>query len=74
MFASGFYAEARALFINEHPLFFLQEPGTNEEIKEFVKNNYNGQFDMFSKIEVNGNNTHPFWKYLKMKQTGTLGR
>lgn len=53
---------------------FLQEPGTNEEIKEFVKNNYNGQFDMFSKIDVNGNNAHPFWKYLKMKQTGTFGR
>lgn len=29
-------------------------------------------FDMFDKVEVNGNNAHPLWKYLKMKQGGTL--
>ncbi|GFQ91903.1 phospholipid hydroperoxide glutathione peroxidase [Trichonephila clavata] len=49
-----------------------QEPGTEAEIKEFVKQ-YNVQFDMFSKIDVNGDKTHPLWSYLKKKQGGTLG-
>ncbi|GIY52140.1 phospholipid hydroperoxide glutathione peroxidase [Caerostris darwini] len=49
-----------------------QEPGTEADIKEFIKQ-YNVQFDMFSKINVNGDNTHPLWSYLKKKQGGTLG-
>ncbi|KAG8183673.1 hypothetical protein JTE90_010145 [Oedothorax gibbosus] len=49
-----------------------QEPGTEAQIKEFVKQ-YNVSFDMFSKINVNGDNTHPLWSYLKNKQGGTLG-
>jgi len=48
-----------------------QEPGTASEIKEFVKK-YNVQFDLFSKIDVNGKNTHPLWSYLKKEQGGTL--
>jgi glutathione peroxidase-family protein len=28
---------------------------------------------MFEKVDVNGNNAHPLWKYLKHKQGGTLG-
>ncbi|GIX88754.1 phospholipid hydroperoxide glutathione peroxidase [Caerostris extrusa] len=43
------------------------EPGTEADIKEFIKQ-YNVQFDMFSKINVNGDNTHPLWSYLKKKQ------
>uniref|UniRef100_A0A2C9JBF9 Glutathione peroxidase n=1 Tax=Biomphalaria glabrata TaxID=6526 RepID=A0A2C9JBF9_BIOGL len=50
-----------------------QEPGSNEEIKKFVTEQFNVQFDMFSKIEVNGKNAHPLYKYLKHVQKGTLG-
>ncbi|EFX89082.1 hypothetical protein DAPPUDRAFT_233749 [Daphnia pulex] len=51
--------------------FASQEPGTNSEIKEFAAS-YNVKFDMFAKIDVNGDNAHPLWKYLKLKQGGTL--
>ncbi|EFX89083.1 hypothetical protein DAPPUDRAFT_220769 [Daphnia pulex] len=51
--------------------FGSQEPGTNSEIKDFAAN-YNVKFDMFAKIDVNGDNAHPLWKYLKKKQGGTL--
>jgi glutathione peroxidase-family protein len=53
--------------------FFEQEPGTNEEIKKFATERYGAKFDLYSKIEVNGNNAHPLYKYLKSKQGGTLG-
>jgi len=36
-----------------------------------MKNNAN--FDLFEKIDVNGDNASPLWKYLKQKQGGTLG-
>jgi len=49
-----------------------QEPGTAEEIKEFIKQ-YNVQFDMFAKIKVNGDDAEPLFKYLKKKQGGMLG-
>ena len=52
--------------------FGSQEPGTNEEIKAFV-GKYGVQFDMFDKIDVNGNAAHPLYEYLKSKQGGTLG-
>ena len=53
----------------------LQEPGTDAEIKEFAKG-YNAEFDMFSKIEVNGDNAHPLWKWMKAqpKGKGMLGK
>ena len=47
----------------------LQEPGTELEIQEFVKKQYNVNFDLFSKIEVNGEKAHPLYKYLKYKTT-----
>lgn len=53
--------------------FLSQEPGTEEEIKEFCSLNYDVKFDMFSKIDVNGNNTHPLYEYLKDKEPGFLG-
>ncbi|KAK1805915.1 hypothetical protein P4O66_012960, partial [Electrophorus voltai] len=49
--------------------FGNQEPGTSAQIKEFVKS-YNVQFDMFSKINVNGPNAHPLWKWLKEQPNG----
>ncbi|TAL67966.1 MAG: glutathione peroxidase [Bacteroidetes bacterium] len=45
--------------------FGQQEPGTNEEIKDFCKTNYNITFPLFDKIDVNGDNAHPLYKYLK---------
>uniref|UniRef100_A0A3Q3A1Q5 Glutathione peroxidase 4 n=1 Tax=Kryptolebias marmoratus TaxID=37003 RepID=A0A3Q3A1Q5_KRYMA len=52
-----------------------QEPGTEAEIKEFAKG-YNAEFDLFSKIEVNGDNAHPLWKWMKAqpKGKGTFGK
>ncbi|XP_066258094.1 uncharacterized protein [Euwallacea similis] len=50
--------------------FLQQEPGTNEEIAEFAAN-HNVTFDMFSKIDVNGDDAHPLYKFLKYKQPGT---
>eukprot|EP00478_Filoreta_tenera_P001266 GABV01001284.1.p2 GENE.GABV01001284.1~~GABV01001284.1.p2 ORF type:complete len:179 (+),score=58.72 GABV01001284.1:262-798(+) len=49
-----------------------QEPGTHEEIKQFVRERYNGQFDLFSKIKVNGANTHPIYEWLKKSFPGDL--
>jgi len=53
--------------------FGSQEPGTNEEIKKFAQDNFGVQFDMFDKINVNGNQADPLYKYLKKMQKGTLG-
>lgn len=51
--------------------FGKQEPGNEQQIKEFIKQ-YNVQFDMFSKIDVNGSNAHPLYAFLKKQQGGTL--
>lgn len=69
------YAEGKGLRILGFPCnqFGSQEPGSEEEIKKFVTERYGVKFDMFSKIDVNGNNAHPLYKYLKAKQGGTLG-
>lgn len=53
--------------------FLSQEPGTEEEIKEFCSLTYGVKFDLFSKIDVNGSNTHPLYKYLKENSSGILG-
>lgn len=44
--------------------FMGQEPGTDEEIKNFCSTSYNVQFPIFSKISVKGENQHPLYKYL----------
>lgn len=41
-----------------------QEPGSDEEIMSFCSDKYDVQFDMFSKIDVNGENAAAFYKYL----------
>ena len=51
--------------------FGYQEPGTSEDIKNFVAK-YGVEFDMFEKINVNGNDAHPLFNYLKEKQAGTM--
>ncbi len=45
--------------------FGNQEPGTEKEIEEGCLVNFGVTFQMFSKIDVNGENTHPIYKYLK---------
>ncbi len=52
--------------------FANQEPRDNEQIKYFCKTNYNVNFDMFEKIDVNGENAHPLYKFLKKEKKGFL--
>jgi len=53
--------------------FGAQEPGSDEEILDFVTNNYDIDFPMFSKIEVNGDNTCDLYKILKTQQPAEDG-
>lgn len=53
--------------------FGKQDPGTNTEIGEFCTANYGVTFPMMEKIDVNGDNAHPLYKYLKDVLGGTLG-
>ncbi len=50
-----------------------QEPGTEKEIHNFCKVNYGVTFPLFSKIDVNGDHTHPLYTYLKKEAPGFLG-
>ncbi len=45
--------------------FMNQAPGTNEEIKEFCELTYGTKFETFAKIDVNGKDAIPLYKYLK---------
>ncbi|HEY6330845.1 MAG TPA: glutathione peroxidase [Blastocatellia bacterium] len=49
--------------------FMSQEPGTDEEIKNFCSAKYNVTFPMFSKISVKGDDMNPLYKYLTDKST-----
>ena len=53
--------------------FANQEPESNEKIKEFCSLTYEVKFDMFAKIDVNGENEAPLYKFLKSNQKGILG-
>lgn len=53
--------------------FGFQEPGSEEEIQNFCRVNFGVTFPMFSKINVNGEETHPLYRYLKSEQPGVLG-
>ena len=44
---------------------FKQEPGTNKDIKDFCEINFNIDFPMTEKMDVIGNNAHPFFKWAK---------
>jgi glutathione peroxidase len=50
-----------------------QEPGGAPEIGAFCQKNYGVTFPLFAKIEVNGDNTHPLYQYLKAEGRGLLG-
>ena len=49
--------------------FGKQEPGSNEEIKEFCSTKYKVSFPLFSKIVVNGKGIDPLYQYLTSKET-----
>jgi glutathione peroxidase len=49
--------------------FGAQEPGTNEEIKQFCTLKYNVSFPLFAKISVKGDDIHPLYKFLTDKTT-----
>lgn len=49
-----------------------QEPGSAAEIRQFV-DKYGVKFPMLAKLDVNGPNTHPLYKYVKEEQGEMLG-
>ena len=53
--------------------FGAQEPGSNEEIKEFCDNNFDVSFKIFDKINVNGSSASPLFKHLKNEAKGVMG-
>jgi len=53
--------------------FGNQEPGDAKQIEQFCTKNYGVTFPMFAKIDVNGNNAHPLFSYLKSEKAGPLG-
>ena len=53
--------------------FGAQEPGNAEDIGSFCQLNYEVSFPMFAKIEVNGKQTHPLYRYLRTNAKGFLG-
>jgi glutathione peroxidase len=52
--------------------FLSQEPGTNEEIKEFCSVNYGVTFPMMAKISVKGKDIHPLYEWLTKKESNGL--
>ncbi len=49
--------------------FGLQEPGSEEEIAEFCQENYGVKFDMFAKVDVNGDDQCELYEHLTSKET-----
>jgi glutathione peroxidase len=54
--------------------FGRQEPATDAEIRGFCNQYYSVTFPLFRKIDVNGPNAHPLYRYLKSAKRGLLGR
>lgn len=53
--------------------FLGQEPGTQDEIQSFCQLNYGVKFPILAKINVNGSDADPVYKYLKSQKSGLLG-
>lgn len=51
-----------------------QEPGDEEQIREFCATSFDVSFPMFAKVDVNGPGAHPLFEYLKSQQKGLLTR
>jgi len=50
-----------------------QEPGDAEQIGEFCQRNYGVTFPMFEKVDVNGDDAHPLFQWLRQEKGGLLG-
>lgn len=50
-----------------------QEPGSDEEIAGFCERNFGVTFPLFSKVEVNGEDSHPLFDWLRAEKGGLLG-
>ena len=50
-----------------------QDPGSNDEIGAFCQRNYGVSFPMMSKVEVNGAQAHPLWRWITAEAPGLLG-
>ena len=53
--------------------FAHQEPGTDAEIQQFCQVNYGVSFPVYAKINVNGRNAAPLYKYLRQQKSAPLG-
>ncbi|WP_199455978.1 MULTISPECIES: glutathione peroxidase [unclassified Marinobacter] len=53
--------------------FLSQDPGDENAISQFCSLNYGVSFPMFAKIEVNGEGTHPLFRFLKKEAKGLMG-
>ena len=54
--------------------FLNQEPGTDEDIKDFCEINFGVTFPLFSRIDVNGRHAHPLFTFLKEQTPGLITR
>ncbi|XQW83620.1 glutathione peroxidase [Thalassotalea piscium] len=53
--------------------FKQQEKGSNSEIKSFCDLHFKITFDLFAKVDVNGEQAHPLFKFIKKQAPGILG-
>src|SRR4051812_18080257 len=53
--------------------FGAQEPGTAKDIETFCKTTYDVTFPLFAKVDVNGENEHPLFNWLKSQKKGIFG-
>lgn len=53
--------------------FKEQEPGTDDDIKNFCEVNYGVTFPLFSKVDVNGQEAHDLFKFIRKETKGILG-
>ena len=53
--------------------FGFQEPGTEAEIASFCETRFDVTFPLFAKIDVNGDDAHPLWKWMRHEEPGLLG-
>ncbi|MBN7769429.1 glutathione peroxidase [Marinobacter daepoensis] len=53
--------------------FMNQDPGTDDAISQFCSLNYGVSFPMFAKIDVNGDEVHPLYRFLKREARGVMG-
>jgi glutathione peroxidase len=53
--------------------FGAQDPGSNDQILAFCQAHYGVSFPMMAKVQVNGPDAHPLWKWLTAQAPGLLG-